>query len=81
MAAKEDESYNDTITISRKKYEFLCYCQDIVMYSVRNNAEVIQMTKEVCDKLGLSDDFKRVYEPKPRKKAGRPKKNKKGEDE
>ena len=51
------------------------------MYSVRNNAEVIQMTKAVCDKLGLSDDFKRVYEPKPRKKAGRPKKDKKGEDE
>ena len=77
MAVKEDESDKETVTISRKKYSYLMYCQEIVLSSVRSNVEVVQMTKNVCEKLGLSKDYDNVYGSGPRKKAGRPKKDKK----
>lgn len=77
MAAKEDESDKGTVTISRKKYNYLMYCQEIVLSSVRSNVEVVQMTKTICEKLGMSDDFDRVYSEKTKKKgSGRPKKDK-----
>lgn len=80
MAAKEDESDKETVTISRKKYNYLMYCQEIVLSSVRSSVEVVQMTKTICDRLGMADDYNRVYPEKTKRKSpGRPKKDKEDE--
>lgn len=80
MAAKEDESDKETVTISRKKYNYLMYCQEIVLSSVRSNVEVVQLTKKICEKLRLMDEYYMIHPEKTAKKSpGRPKKDKEDE--
>lgn len=68
-----------TVTIPESEYRMLMMCKDIVVSSVNQNVVVVNMTKKVCERLGISEYYDMAYSERSEKsenKRGRPKKEK-----